>query len=344
MVSTFMIYAFAASLVLGVAALAAEHALRKFEWQARWAWVAATSLSVLLPAVFLVAPQVAWDPARALGGSAAEAMWAATGPILEYGERAWWLEASLRLGWVILTGLGLGFVVVSALRLRVVRRGWTQATMAGQRVLLSEDMGPAAFGVRGGEIVMPRWAFDADARLQRLMLAHEQEHLRAGDPLLTVLVVVAMVAMPWNPALWWMARRLRAAIEVDCDQRVLRAARSDVGTYGSLLLEVGRRASRHPLPATSFSRPGALLERRIRAMTTVSPRQGRLVTATGAVGIVLSAVTFVLVTPHPILGFCSTAPAPGEVKVAAKDGPSVVIGVHASAPRVIRYLPPAAGG
>ena len=52
-------------------------------------------------------------------------------------------------------------------------------------------------------------------------MAHERSHLDAGDPRLIALAVTLLVLMPWNPLLWWQFRRLRRAIEVDCDTRVL---------------------------------------------------------------------------------------------------------------------------
>ena len=36
---------------------------------------------------------------------------------------------------------------------------------------------------------------------------------------------MAVVLMPWNLPLWWQWRRLRFAIEVDCDARVLASGR-----------------------------------------------------------------------------------------------------------------------
>lgn len=61
--------------------------------------------------------------------------------------------------------------------------------------------------------------------------------------------------MPWNPALWWIVRRLRLAIETDCDRRVLHAG-TDVHAYGVLLLNAAARYARAPLLAgTAFALP-----------------------------------------------------------------------------------------
>jgi len=57
-----------------------------------------------------------------------------------------------------------------------------------------------------------------------MVIAHEQSHLAAHDPLLLIVALFLLVLMPWNLPLWWQLHRLRYAIEVDCDSRVLRGA------------------------------------------------------------------------------------------------------------------------
>ncbi|UUZ52386.1 hypothetical protein LP419_22985 [Massilia sp. H-1] len=47
--------------------------------------------------------------------------------------------------------------------------------------------------------------------------------MAARDPQLLGLALLVLVAMPWNLPMWWQLRRLRHAIEVDCDARVLAA-------------------------------------------------------------------------------------------------------------------------
>jgi hypothetical protein len=139
-------------------------------------------------------------------------------------------------------------------------------------VLVSPETGPAVVGLVRGRIVLPAWAVAGDAQARALVLEHEREHLRAGDPRLLAAGLVCAALMPWNPAVWWQLRRLRLAVEVDCDARVL-ARRGDVRAYGRVLLEVGRRAARTRLPAAAFSEPASSLERRIRIMT--APRVRR---------------------------------------------------------------------
>jgi hypothetical protein len=134
------------------------------------------------------------------------------------------------------------------------------------------------------------------------MVAHEREHLAAGDPWLLAAALGALVLVPWNAPLWWIVRRLRHAIELDCDRRVLRRC-VQTRAYGALLLKV----SQGPAPGFAvvtpmLGEPVSYLERRIRAMTPRMPRHPRLLAgaAGAATGIALWA-TFLL--PRPAAAF-----------------------------------------
>jgi TonB family protein len=169
------------------------------------------------------------------------------------------------------------------------RRGWRAAEVDGVPVLVSSDVGPAVVGLFRSRIVLPAWALAADEGARRLVLEHEREHVRAGDPRLLAAAFLFAALTPWNPAAWWQLRRLRLALEVDCDARVLRR-RADVRAYGSVLLEVGRRASRTRLAAAAFAEPVSSLERRIRIMTAPRVRRPLLrAAASGALSALLVA-------------------------------------------------------
>ncbi|MBU6366285.1 MAG: TonB-dependent receptor plug domain-containing protein [Gemmatimonadetes bacterium] len=112
---------------------------------------------------------------------------------------------------------------------------------------------------------------------------------RTTQPLLLVAGAAGTVLMPWNPFSWALLARLRLAIEVDCDQRVLRLGAS-TGRYGRLLIDLAAAAPRLPLSAPAFSYHTIHLERRLRTMTTPAPRHRgarRLsLLATGALALV----------------------------------------------------------
>src|SRR6202050_4725322 len=126
--------------------------------------------------------------------------------------RAAWLAASFGLG--ILYALGL-------LRLRVAARHWPRERIGGQEVWVTEALGPAVYGLLRPIILMPRWALNAPNDVRAVVLAHEQEHIAARDPALLLLGLILVAISPWNLPLWWQLRRLRFAIEGDCDARAL---------------------------------------------------------------------------------------------------------------------------
>ncbi|MDX1646838.1 MAG: TonB family protein, partial [Longimicrobiales bacterium] len=98
-------------------------------------------------------------------------------------------------------------------------------------------------------------------------------HIRAGDLRLLSLAGAVPALLPWHLPVWWQLSRLRAAVEGDCDLRVLRRHPGRTRSYIELLLEV---ASRRALPgalAAMLSEPYETLKRRIRVMTMSEPKR-----------------------------------------------------------------------
>ena len=185
---------------------------------------------------------------------------------------------------------------VAISRLVQRRRAWQRASLDGHSVLVSDAEGPAIVGFIKSVIVVPKWALAESERVRSLIMAHELEHQRAGDHFLSALALIATVIQPWNPAVWWIARRLRVALEVDCDSRVLRRG-SDPRTYGLLLLEAGSRAAGCRLPIPALSRPLSSLEERLQIITA-ERRSGRMQAARLALvaGILIATAAFM---PEP---------------------------------------------
>lgn len=304
MTAHWMAYAVAVGALLALAAWALEAALRSGGRPARGVWAAALVLSLALPAGARWIPRTA--PPAAAVDQPADLPGSLVDPaaLLDEGRAAaprWNLSSTDRPLAVLWTGASAATLLAlaamaGALHLR--RRRWSPAEVDGERVLVSDDVGPAVVGLLQGRIVLPRWVLDeADGRTRALLLEHEREHLRAGDPRLLALALLAIVALPFSPAAWWMLRRLRLAVEVDCDARVL-ARRADVAAYGRLLLEVGRRRS-PALPLLAFSEPTSYLERRIRIMTTRRTRTPRL-RAAGLATLGLALAAAACETPGPV--------------------------------------------
>ncbi|HEX2209950.1 MAG TPA: M56 family metallopeptidase [Longimicrobium sp.] len=279
MIAHWMLYCLTVGALLSLAALAAERGMRAFALPQRWVWAAAMVLMLALPAAArwmprAPAPVPATGPIGSGVGMTIPARdLAAPAPELAPRIDLSTLDGTLAIGWMILSGAAVLALAAAWTVLERRRRGWSAAEVDGVPVLLSPSTGPAVIGLFRSRIVLPRWVVaDAPDEVRALLMEHEREHLRAGDPRLLALGLATVTLMPWNPAAWWQLRRLRLAVEVDCDARVL-ARRADVRAYGALLLEVGRRGTGGRLLAAAFSEPASFLERRIRIMT--SPRLRR---------------------------------------------------------------------
>jgi hypothetical protein len=145
-------------------------------------------------------------------------------------------------------------------------------------------------------IVIPTWLFRESAARQRFVLAHEQSHLDAGDPHVLTIALCLLVAMPWNVPMWWQFHRLRRAIEVDCDARVLSGGSAVTG-YCETLIRVGQNQSRSIGAVAAMSESGSFLEQRIKLML-LKPGKWAQLSALAMIGVSLSMVAFAAqVTP-----------------------------------------------
>lgn len=268
-----IVYALALSLLFGAAAFATERAARLWHLSTRWIWAGAMAASVLLPLAVLNTPPalpapvpVAAQIQRPVSAYAADAgkiasRWVAAKTAPATAQAGSWLKPA----WMALSATMLVALVLSAVMLAARRRGWSTARVAGVDVLMARDAGPAVVGLLRPRIVLPEWLTEAPASEQALVLAHEQSHIAARDPQLLGLALLMLVAMPWNLPLWWQLRRMRHAIEVDCDARVL-AAGHDPQQYGAALIDVGARHSGLMGSALAMAESRSFLEQRIRIM------------------------------------------------------------------------------
>ncbi len=316
MIASWMLYTLALSVLLGVAGVALERIGITFRRPVRFIWVAAMVGSVLLP------PAAALERAIPRRSSAVQVMpfvidvqrasAITAGPTGS--DRAARVDAALTALWIVGSALLLFRL---ALAMRAIRRRtatWRRGEIDGVDVHLAPDAGPAVVGVRSMRVVLPEWILDLDQSLRALVIRHEEEHRAARDPYLLFGSAVAVALMPWNVALWWQARRLRLAIEMDCDARVLRA-HPRPEHYGMLLLTIAQRRTFAPgMLAPMLSEPASHLERRIIAMRTTSI--ARLTVATGA-GLAVLALGFACTLRSPD---SVTGPRPESSNAAASRG------------------------
>jgi len=205
------------------------------------------------------------------------------------------------VAWMALSISLLAWLVVGVLYWRRAQQSWRRTTLDGVSIDVSTVTGPAVVGFLSHRIVLPSWATTMQPEHRRLVLAHECEHISARDPERLMLAIAALILMPWNVGLWWCAARLRRAIELDCDMRVLKRYPS-AKDYGHVLLEVaarGRNSGPLAVPMVALLRLPSELELRLRAMTRARAVGMRGVIGGGLAAIV--AMTAAFTTPVPSL-------------------------------------------
>jgi len=172
--------------------------------------------------------------------------------------------------WAVGSAMLLALFVAVNVRIARARRRWPLSQACGTAVRVAPSSGPAVLGLLRAEIVVPRSLLERNGEEQRLILAHEREHLRARDHLLLAGGWLVAIALPWHPAVWALINRLRLAIELDCDARVLRAGESPK-SYGALLIDVAAHHGGIRIGALALADGPSHLERRILAMN--APRK-----------------------------------------------------------------------
>ena len=200
--------------------------------------------------------------------------------------------------WILGSSLILLSVLWTYLRLRRIAGRWQRRMLGGEEILVSDGLGPAVLGLMRPTIVLPPWALAVGEEKLEMILLHEREHRTARDPTLLTLALLALAVSPWNPALWWMVRRLRLAVEGDCDRRVL-ARGIPVKAYGDLLLEVASGARGVPSLAPALAEGGhTFLERRLLMIrSTVRKHRFGVAALAGPAGSALLALACETPTP-----------------------------------------------
>lgn len=305
---TWMVYVIAVSTLLSLAALAGERAARLRRGATRWYWIAAILASLLVPTVMA---SVTIQLPDVLGPRIAEKIVvlrdATSIPLAP--QR--WLETStaglrspiisdpwLKSAWLIVSLLMVAILTASGVVLYRRQRRWVHSRIADVDVQVSPDVGPAVVGFLRPRIVVPEWVCDATSQDKLAVIAHEKAHLRAGDPQLFTVALCLLVFMPWNLPLWWQLRRLRNAIEVDCDARVLDSGLDPIA-YGRTLVNVGEKQSGNLLAVAAMSESHSFLEERISIMMNKPVRWWQVYsTALGCLSLSLVAMAAQISPPN----------------------------------------------
>lgn len=321
MIAAYMLHALLVSALVTTAAAALAPVVRSARRPTRFLWFGALLLAASWPllqrGVMVLLPAPA-EPPMTIGVRLLDPIVVgAAGP-----TTGWTPSDVLLAGWVAVSSLLLLRLAIAALRLARLRRRWHREWIDGVAVRVAPAAGPAVVGFGRMEIVVPRWMLALDPALRLLALRHEEEHRTARDPWLLLTAAIVLAVLPWNVPLWWIARRLRLAIEMDCDARVL-AHYPDARRYGRLLLLFAQRPG-HVWPlAPALSESVTNLHRRIDAMTGSFRLARSLAGALGVLAALAVGTACTLRSPMNATNGIST-PSKSDIVRATPDGPKVM--------------------
>ena len=272
--AAWVIYGLIVGALLSATAAAVDRTCALIARPRRWVWAGALALTVAFIAVAPlrvtagpVAPIVvepgASGPMTELRRIIAIPGRAAADLALRYVPPA--INGYLLAAWGTLSAVLVLMFASVYVRSRLLLRPEPVADLQGIRVRLTAAAGPAVVGLLRPEIVVPRWLLLRPAEEQRVVLSHEREHADAHDSLLLAFGCVAAALVPWHPAGWWMLARLRLAVEMDCDARVLRRGVTR-RSYGMLLIELAGKSSGLHFGVPALAEGSSHLHRRLLAM------------------------------------------------------------------------------
>jgi TonB family protein len=293
-----MLYAIVFAAIATGSGFALERGARAVKLPARYIWMLLLLIGVSAP---VAAPSLAGHVPTGASVEFVGRTAATAGPVIPLAMQASWLDQiadtvglldrPLTILWFALSALFLGRFVIGMLALRRQRHLWIARDIVGTECFVTPDIGPAVVAIPDARIVVPEWVLSLDSDSLATVIRHEREHKVARDGWLIIAGSVAAALMPWNPAVWLMRSRLRLAVEMDCDARVL-ASEPRVDRYGSLLLAIAQRPRFVADLAATLTESTSDLERRIDAMTAHPPKHPRrramLSAAAGVVAIALA--------------------------------------------------------
>ena len=258
----------------------------------RWLWCIALVGSMIVPALYRATHVASVGGPHTHGSDGLASTLASFDPVF---GTIWYAASALLLVWMLANAARVFWLTRTS-------SPYVRRTVDGVPVAITDDLGPATVGVIRSTVLLPAWVMALPASLREYVVRHEDEHRRSRDAALLFVATLPLILTPWNLALWWQTRRLRLAVEMDCDRRVVRQL-GDTRRYASLLLDIARAGSRSPELQPAFLGAG-MLERRLTALVAEGGigRAARM----AIVAVVLVLLGVVLAMPHPVLAAAVT--------------------------------------
>jgi beta-lactamase regulating signal transducer with metallopeptidase domain len=320
--ASLMSYCSGVAVLMSLAAFLIERLLTMHGRSHRIVWVIALTASLAYPAVRIlwppqlprpvvsrpliaaepmnvadvVAPSESPETAKPVSSPTRPPAFVPRRPHFVWPDLANWNRA-LKWLWIGSSIAVLAFYLLGWVRLRLIAQRWPIEQIDGTSVRVADQIGPAVIGFLKPQIVLPRWLLGGPTNQRAMALAHENEHITGHDPRLLHSALLLVAFAPWNLPLWWQLRRLRFAIEVDCDRRVLQRG-TDAKDYGEMLLSIGQRQRGSIRGVLALTERASQLERRIRVITGAVRRHSRSAFI-ALIGVSISAIVAATVIDAP---------------------------------------------
>ncbi|MEA3035114.1 MAG: hypothetical protein QOH04_873 [Sphingomonadales bacterium] len=201
------------------------------------------------------------------------------------------------------------------------------------RLLVADVPSPMSWGaLRPVILIDPDTARDGEGA--EAVVAHELAHIVRGDWAVLILSRIAVAFFWFNPLMWLLERRIRAAAEEAADARALEHV--DPARYAQTLLSCARNQAQLGLPASAMAdtslgrRVKGILERRLRAGAP-EPRWIR------AAVLLAALVAVPIAALKPVQAIVRAAPP-------APASPPAPLAPHVAAPVIAAPPAPAAPG
>ena len=233
----------------------------------------------------------------------------------------------------------LGFVLSLALLIyryrRFLRDHDLHETSGTLHVAGTTDVGPVTVGVFRPRILLPKdFEQRYDAVERRLILEHEQAHIRSGDVIVNAFAALVQCLQWFNPLVYVALPRLRVDQELACDARVMRKHARHRRIYAEALLKAQLATRAVPLGCAWPSVGIEPLRQRIAELGQTRPAPVRW--ALGALVCTAStaataAVAWAAIPAETVFEQAPEAPVPVEAALppapppAAPDGPDIAV-------------------
>src|SRR5688500_9234372 len=170
---------------VGACAFVVETIARSRGKAGRWVWTGALALTALATILAMVVPRPAVEreanvllDMSLVSSGAAPIVGAPAQPQRVSVEVLFGLaDVILPVAWLVASAGLVMAIGYGRRRLHRERLRARRAELAGHGVLVTDDVGPAVAGIREPVVFVPRWVLALDDPSQRLLMAHEMEHV-----------------------------------------------------------------------------------------------------------------------------------------------------------------------